>query len=71
VVLFLRGLLVSKGRKRAPKMMQFRVMAVMMSKAPLQPYVLMRASVKGANMKVPIPDPQTAMPVANERFFSK
>ena len=22
-------------------------------------------------MKVPIPDPQTAMPVANARFFSK
>ena len=28
-------------------------------------------SVTGAIMKVPRPDPQTAMPVAKARFFSK
>ena len=42
-----------------------------MSRAPLQPYVLISRVQSGAIRKVPMPDPHTAMPVARARHLSK
>lgn len=41
------------------------------SNAPLQPNRLTSTSEIGASRKAPIPDPQTAIPVASARHLSK
>jgi len=38
---------------------------------PFHEYIDRSAFVSGANTNVPIPDPLTAIPVANDRRFSK
>lgn len=51
--------------------MQDKTIPAWTSKVLLQPRLLMSDSVRGANMKVPIPEPQTPIPVARGRHFSK
>jgi hypothetical protein len=59
------------GLKSAPKTAQLSTKPAIINMAPRHPYWTMRYSVRGANKKVPSPEPQTAIPVAKERFFSK
>lgn len=61
----------SRGRKRRPKMMQWSMSAPVRAMAPRQLISATSHSVKGAIRKVPIPDPQTAIPVAKDRYLSK
>lgn len=65
------SLLSGTGLNSAPRIIQLSTIAAMISKAPRHPYSVTRCSVRGANMKVPSPEPQTAIPVARERYFSK
>jgi hypothetical protein len=67
----LTGLESGTGLNSAPRITQLSKIAAMISKAPRHPYSVTRCSVRGANMKVPSPEPQTAIPVARERYFSK
>ena len=76
-----------KGLIKHPKRMMIRIIAAVISMAPFQPklsinlkMITMKTDVimtntyslvRGANMKVPNPEPHTAIPVAKARFFSK
>lgn len=74
------------GLKNEPKMAQFKVIPAKTSKQPLHPCRAITYWMMGGSTNVPtpknkywmtvdnfqnIPDPQTAMPVANARCFSK
>ena len=59
------------GLKRAPRNTQSSTMAPVITKAFSQPWRSMSSWTSGAMRKVPRPEPQTAIPVAKARFFSK
>ena len=59
------------GRKSAPNITFNSKMAPVIKKDIFHPKLSTKVWVKGAQIKVPKPDPQTAMPVAKARFFSK
>ena len=59
------------GLNSAPRKVQLSTKPAMINMAPRHPYSTIRYSMRGANTKVPSPEPQTAIPVAKERFFSK
>lgn len=59
------------GLNIIPKMKQHRTIPAAINKAPRHPKRLTKNVSKGPNIRVPIPEPQTAIPVANDRSFSK
>lgn len=50
---------------------QLRMSPARIMLAPFQPNCSSRVLARGANTKVPKPEPQTASPVASDRFVSK
>lgn len=51
--------------------MQVNTIPAMTNIASRHEYLEIKVSVKGAKINVPNPAPQTAMPVASDRYFSK
>ena len=66
-----RGRLLSTGANVAPHTTPFRTIPDMIHIESIQPYQLMSSTDRGANRKVPTPEPQEAMPVARARRLSK
>lgn len=59
------------GLNNDPNIIHENTIHAMINIAPRQEVFEISVSVNGAKMKVPNPAPHTAMPVANERYFSK
>lgn len=55
----------------APMTTPLRIMPAIIHRPPLQPNDSMRANEIGLNRKVPTPEPQEAIPVANALYLSK
>lgn len=61
---------IGTDRNIAPNIMQFNTIPAIINIAPRHVYDVTNSSVNGANINVPKPEPHTAIPVANDRYFS-
>ena len=65
------GNLLFQRSKQGPRTPPLRALPAIIQVAPFQPYILSNISQRVAKMNIPIPDPQTATPVAKALRFSK